>query len=181
MPIPIIMKFGLASLGFVSLYSEDVEREHTLNRNAPAPEITSDVARAGGELRALIGRLSRRLRQARTEDEITLSQISVLKRLEREGPATTGMLAAAERVRPQSMGATLASLSNLGLVSRNPDPADARSARLELTDAGRQALEGVRHNRDELLARALADGFTTAEQQALIAALPLLDRLAQML
>ena len=81
-----------------------------MTSNAPSPEITNDVARAGGELRALIGRLSRRLRQARTEDEITLSQISVLKRLEREGPATTGMLAVAERLRSQSMGATLASL-----------------------------------------------------------------------
>ncbi|MGO8949798.1 MAG: MarR family winged helix-turn-helix transcriptional regulator [Ktedonobacterales bacterium] len=149
--------------------------------NPNMPEISSDAARAGGELRALVGRLSRRLRQARTEDEITLSQISVLKRLERGGPASTGMLAAAERVRPQSMGATLASLERLGMISRHRDPTDARSALLELTPAGKQALEGVRHNRDELLARALADGFSAAEQQALIAVLPLLDRLAQML
>src|SRR5215831_9557585 len=144
-------------------------------------ESTSGLARAGGQLRALVGRLSRRLRQAQTEDEITLSQASVLKRLEQDGPATTGMLAAAEKVKPQSMGATLWTLERLGLVSRSPDPADGRCMLLSLTPAGRQALAGVRQNRDELLARALAEGFSDSEQQMLLAALPLLERLAQML
>jgi DNA-binding MarR family transcriptional regulator len=144
-------------------------------------EITTDLARAGGQLRALVGRLSRRLRQAQTDDEITLPQASVLKRLEQDGPTTTGMLAAAERVKPQSMGATLSTLERLGLVSRSPDPGDGRCMLLSLTPAGRQALAGVRHNRDELLARALAEGFSDSEQQTLLAALPLLERLAQML
>jgi len=144
-------------------------------------QISDEVARAGGELRALIGRLSRRLRQAQTADEITLSQASVLKRLEQDGPATTVVLAAAERVRPQSLGATLSALQRLGLVTRSPDPEDGRCAVILLTPAGKQALDGVRRNRDELLARALADGFTEGEQRTLIMALPLLDRLARML
>lgn len=144
-------------------------------------EISDEVARAGGELRALVGRLSRRLRQAQTADEITLSQASVLKRLEQDGPATTVVLAAAERVRPQSLGATVSALERLGLVARSPDPDDGRCTVIMLTPAGKQALDGVRRMRDELLARALADGFTQEEQRALIMALPLLDRLARML
>ncbi|MGO8947604.1 MAG: MarR family winged helix-turn-helix transcriptional regulator [Ktedonobacterales bacterium] len=144
-------------------------------------EISDEVARAGGELRALIGRLSRRLRQAQTADEITLSQASVLKRLEQDGPATTVVLAAAERVRPQSLGATLSALEHLGLVARRPDPDDGRCVVITLTPAGQEALDGVRRNRDELLARALADGFTEGERQALIMTLPLLDRLARLL
>jgi DNA-binding MarR family transcriptional regulator len=143
-------------------------------------EIPDEMGRAGGELRALIGRLSRRLRQAYTDDEITLSQASVLKRLEQDGPATPVALASVERVRPQSMGATLATLEALGMVSRRPDPRDGRSVVMSLTPAGQQALDGVRRNRAEQLGRALSEGFTPDEQQTLLQAIPLLDRLSRM-
>ena len=36
-------------------------------------------------------------------------------------------------------------------------------------------------NREERMARALTDGFTVEERQAIIAALPLLDRLTRLL
>ena len=144
------------------------------------PEIPDEMGRAGGELRALIGRLSRWLRQAYTADEITLSQASVLKRLEQDGPATPVALAAVERVRPQSMGATLATLEGLHLVSRRPDPRDGRCVVMSLTSAGQQALDGVRRNRAEQLARALSEGFSPDEQQTLLQAIPLLDRLSRM-
>jgi DNA-binding MarR family transcriptional regulator len=140
-----------------------------------------EVAHAAGDLRALIGRISRRLRQEDTADEISLSQASVLKLLERHGPATPGALAVAERISPQSMGATLATLETVGLVSRAPDPDDGRRVVMTLTSAGEQALNGVRRNREERMARALTDGFTAEERQAFIAALPLLDRLARLL
>src|SRR6266516_4487709 len=64
-----------------------------------------EVTRAAGDLRALIGRLSRRLRQTSVVGEMTLSQASVLSLLEREGPATPGILATREHISPQSMGA----------------------------------------------------------------------------
>ena len=139
-----------------------------------------EVTRAAGELRALVGRLSRRLRQTSVVGEMTLSQASVLSLLEREGPATPGVLATKERISPQSMGAILISLEALGLVSRMPDPTDGRSLVISLTEAGLQAVQGARH-REERLARALADNFTAEEQQVLIAALPLLERLARLL
>ena len=140
-----------------------------------------EVTRAAGELRALVGRLSRRLRQTSVVGEMTLSQASVLSLLEREGPATPGVLATKERISPQSMGAILISLEALGLVSRMPDPTDGRSLVISLTQAGLQAVQGARRHREERLARALADHFTAEEQQVLIAALPLLERLARVL
>jgi DNA-binding MarR family transcriptional regulator len=140
-----------------------------------------EVTRAAGELRALVGRLARRLRQTSVVGEMTLSQASVLSLLEREGPATPGALAAKERISPQSMGAILISLEALGLVSRTPDPTDGRSLVISLTEAGLQAVQGARRQREERLARALADHFTAQEQQVLIAALPLLERLARLL
>ncbi len=140
-----------------------------------------EVTRTAGELRALVGRLARRLRQTSVVGEMTLSQASVLSLLEREGPATPGVLAAMERISPQSMGAILISLEALGLVSRTPDPIDGRCLVISLTEAGLQAVHGARRQREERLARALADHFTAEEQQVLIAALPLLERLARLL
>ena len=144
-------------------------------------EVAAPIARTASELRVLAGRLSRRLKQSYTADEITLSQASVLKRLEQDGPATPVVLANGERVRPQSMGATLATLEGMGLVSRRPDPRDGRCVVMSITEAGEQALAGVRRNRDELMARALADNFTPAEHEILMAAIPLLDRLSRVM
>lgn len=140
-----------------------------------------EVTRAASELRANLGRLTRRLRQTSVVGEMTLSQASVLSLLEREGPATPGMLATKERISPQSMGSILISLEALGLVSRTPDPTDGRSLVISLTGAGLQTVQGARRQREERLARALVDHFTAEEQQVLIAALPLLERLAQLL
>jgi len=143
--------------------------------------VSSEVSRAASELRALIGRLARRLRQISTVGEITLSQASVLSLLEREGPATSGTLATKEHISPQSMGTILMSLETLGLVSRTPDPADGRCLVISLTEAGLQAVHGARRQREEQLARAFADHFTAQEQQVLIAVLPLLERLSRLL
>lgn len=140
-----------------------------------------EVTRAASDLRALVGRLSRRLRQTSLVGEMTLSQASVLSLLEREGPVTPGVLATRERISPQSMGAILISLEALGLVSRTPDPTDGRSLVISLSEAGLQAIHGARRHKEERLARALADNFTADEQQMLIAALPLLERLARLI
>src|SRR5579884_11957 len=140
-----------------------------------------EVSRTAGELRALVGRLARRLRQTSVVGDMTLSQASVLSLLEREGPATPGVLATKEHISPQSMGAIVISLEALGLVSRTPDPTDGRCLVVSLTEAGLQIIHGARRQREERLARALADNFTDEEQQVLIAALPLLERLARLL
>jgi DNA-binding MarR family transcriptional regulator len=140
-----------------------------------------EVTRAAGALRALIGRFSRRLRQISSGGEMTLSQASVLSLLEREGSAAPSILAAKERISPQSMGAILISLEALGLVSRTPNPNDGRCLVISLTEAGLQVVQGARLHREERLARALADHFTAEEQQALTEAIPLLERLAHLI
>lgn len=143
--------------------------------------LSLEVSRTAGELRALLGRLSRRLRQTSVVGELTLPQASVLSLLEREGPATPGILATKERITPQSMGTILVSLEELGLVSRTPDPTDGRRLVISATEAGRQVILGARHQKEERLAQALATNFTNEEQQVLRAALPLLERLARLL
>ncbi len=49
------------------------------------PDIARVLALAG-ELRVLIGRLMRRLREQASVGDLTSSQVSVLRRLERDGP-----------------------------------------------------------------------------------------------
>ena len=139
---------------------------------AAAPALA--VAR---ELRVLIGRLRRRLREAAYSGDFTPSQASVLRRLETEGPATVTALARVEGVRPQSMGATVSVLEAAGLVGRAPDPADGRQSILSLTATAREVFEAGRAAREDWLSRAIRTRFTSAEQEELASAVELLKRL----
>ncbi|HEY7932712.1 MAG TPA: MarR family transcriptional regulator [Solirubrobacteraceae bacterium] len=134
-----------------------------------------DVSLVASELRVVLGQLIRRLR---VEHRFSLAQGAVLGRLDREGASSTSDLAAAERVRPQSMAQTVSELETEGLISRRPDPADGRRALLELTEQGRQTLQADRRQREGWLIGAIAEGFSESEQQALAQAVPLLTRLA---
>jgi len=77
------------------------------------------------------------------------------------------------------MGATLAALEACGLVERHPDPEDGRRVVLSIAEAGHGLLRDKRNARTEQLAKALAAGFTQAEIEQLMTAVPLLERLAQ--
>ena len=89
------------------------------------------------------------------------------------------MLAKLEQISPQSMGATLGALEARGLIERHPDPGDGRRAVMSLREAGRQVLQDKRNARTQQLAQALSAGFTRDELGLLMAAAPLLERLAQ--
>ncbi len=134
-----------------------------------------DVAAA---LRFGIGLLVRRLRQVQDDIELTLPETSALSRLDRAGPTTSSALAKQEQISPQSMGATLGGLEERGLVGREPDPADGRRVVLSITAEGVAVLGARRAARTETLAGVLADGFTPDELQQLLAAAPLIERLA---
>jgi DNA-binding MarR family transcriptional regulator len=141
---------------------------------------TTDLDRVAGDLSASLGLLVRRLRQVHVDGDLTLSQASVLVRLERDGPSTPGTLAALEQITPQSMGAILAALQESGLVSRSGDPCDGRRVFVSITRAGRESLQGVRDEKARRLARAMTEGFSPTEQRQLIEAIPLLQRLGQL-
>jgi DNA-binding MarR family transcriptional regulator len=138
-----------------------------------------DVGDVAGALRVSIGLLLRRLRQVQAGDDLTLPESSALARLDRGGPTTPGALAKLEQISPQSMGATLAALEARGLVKRRPDPGDGRRAVISATEAGLQTLRNRRNARTQRLAQVLSAGFTRPELEQLMAAAPLLERLAQ--
>lgn len=157
--------------------SDVAQKSSTTQRTTT--ERDSTPSRLAGDLRVLVGRLRRRLKEVDNADGITPSQMSVLSRLEQDGPAAPGALAAAERVRPQSMGSTLGVLEQRELIERRPDPADGRRQVVSLTTAGSESLRGTRTVREEWLARALAERFTGAERRTVAEALALLERLTR--
>jgi len=131
------------------------------------------LSNAAADLRLVLGQLMRRLR---TGNAVSIPHLAVLSRLDRHGPMTTSDLAAAERMRPQSMAQTVTELKRDGLLAPRPDPVDRRRILLELTEAGRAALLDERRRREDWLSNAMADELTADEQEQLIDAIALLCR-----
>ncbi|WP_345814853.1 MarR family transcriptional regulator [Paraburkholderia sp. PREW-6R] len=129
------------------------------------------------DLRVVIGKLRRRLREESHVGDFTPSQTQVLGLLEREGPATVTALARAHGVRPQSMGETLSVLKAAGLVSGTPDPTDGRQTVLSLTPAFRKKIKASRAARQDWLFRTMQTRFSATEQQQLAKGIALLKRL----
>ena len=142
-------------------------------------EIAESALRASAEVRGVVGRLRRRLREVAADDGLSPSQVAVFSRLAKEGDSSASVLAVAEGVRPQSMAAILGALDAAGLIERRPDPEDGRRQLITLSAAGRERAVGDRQARAEWLARRLHEDFTEPERQTLIAAAALLERLVQ--
>ncbi|QRP47690.1 MarR family winged helix-turn-helix transcriptional regulator [Amycolatopsis sp. FDAARGOS 1241] len=141
------------------------------------PNLAPSAVQAAQEVRTTISRLRRRILSAAEAEDITLSQASVLTRLADSPGATASELAAAEGVRHQSMTSTIASLADLGLVTRAPDPNDGRRVRLTVTPEGRRRVDEGRQLRGEWLTARLQDRCTEDERQLVLEAMAVLQKL----
>ncbi|WP_300751532.1 MarR family transcriptional regulator [Janthinobacterium sp.] len=137
------------------------------------------VLHLAGELRILVGKLRRRLREEGHMGDISMSQASVLGWLERDGPATVSSLARVEGMRPQSMSAIVLALSEAQMVTGAPDPQDGRQTIWSLTDTCRAWIRESRAAREDWLAHNIASRLTADEVNELNRAVALLKRLAQ--
>ena len=143
----------------------------------PEHSDTAATSALAVELRAVTARLRRRLREQAHLGEITGTQLAVLGRLERDGPATVTSLARAEAMRPQSMGANMAALEAAGLAAGAPDPSDGRQTLWSVTPAFLARISANRAAREDWLFHALERTLSPAEQAELAHALELLKRL----
>ncbi|MEE4025621.1 MarR family transcriptional regulator [Gordonia sp. PKS22-38] len=129
-----------------------------------------------GELSMAVVRLARRLRGRRVSKVVSLTQLSALYTLHHEGPMTPGALALAERVQPPSMTRVIASLSDLGMVKREPHPTDGRQAIVTLSDKGIDVVNAERDAREEWLSARL-DELSPDERATLAAVVPIVNKI----
>ena len=104
---------------------------------------------------------------------MSLSQLSALATLAKEGPITPGALAARERVRPPSMTRVIASLVDLGFVDRIAHPDDRRQVLVSVSRAGMELIDAERRASREWLQQRL-DELTADERATLLAAADLM-------
>ncbi len=141
------------------------------------PALAAPDDELAAELRLVVGRLSRRLRQ-HSVGGLSPSQVSALASLDCHGAMPMGRLSRLEGVSAPTMTRIVDRLEVQGLVTRAVDPADARSTVVELSTAGTSAIARLRHERTAFLAQRLR-GLASADIEALGAALPALRRLAE--
>lgn len=111
-------------------------------------------------------RLTRHLRGRRADAQISLTQLSALATLSRDGAMTPGALAAKERVQPPSMTRVIASLSELQLVKRDPHPTDGRQVIVSLSPSGLALMEDEANAREAWMTEQLS-GLTGDQLEVL--------------
>ncbi|MBC2639740.1 MULTISPECIES: MarR family winged helix-turn-helix transcriptional regulator [unclassified Rhodococcus (in: high G+C Gram-positive bacteria)] len=110
--------------------------------------MTTDTRALASDLSLAVVRLTRHLRGRRVDAQVSLTQLSALATLARDGAMTPGNLAAREKVQPPSMTRVIASLVELGLVERAPHPTDGRQIIVTLSDAGHALIADETHARE---------------------------------
>lgn len=134
---------------------------------------TADLAQS---LREVFGRAQRTMREQGGRMGLTASQTEVLGYVFRDGPLTITALANRQRVRSQSMGATVGVLLERGLVTVTPNPNDGRQKVVAVTDEAKALIDEGRSARTDWLAKQL-ETLSLAERRTLADAHELLDRL----
>ncbi|XBS69629.1 MarR family transcriptional regulator [Acerihabitans sp. KWT182] len=125
-----------------------------------------------------IGVLVRRTRNESCEGELSMTESVVMSRLANDGPATTAALARAEKMKPQSMGTTVAALEEMGLVKRTPHPSDGRQMLIALTAEGTRLRSKNREAKHMWLSRAIAE-LDPQERDVLFKAAGILKKLGE--
>jgi DNA-binding MarR family transcriptional regulator len=74
---------------------------------------------------------------------LSWTEATVIARLARDGPATTGDLARAQGMKPDSIGTTIEALEKMGMVQHRSDPRDGGEPDIELTAKGAAAREST--------------------------------------
>lgn len=111
---------------------------------------------------------------------ITPSQGSALARIEQCEPVRLGVLAQLEGVSAASMSRIVESLEAQGIVVRIPDPLDGRVSMVKISATGMELISAYRAASTRAIETALST-LSRDEQSSLHEALPILEKLSQIL
>jgi DNA-binding MarR family transcriptional regulator len=130
-------------------------------------------------LATAVSRLRGLLRDARWQvTDLAITQVAILRHLEKSGSSTASQLASAEHISPQAVAQQLRGLNERGYVESHPDALDKRKTRISLTDAGQDLLNALLETREAWLARAIEETLAPSELRDLDRAIDVLERLA---
>lgn len=134
-----------------------------------------DVDVIAEELRAAVGEF---VRSARSDEQLSNNQLSILGLLDREGPATIAALAAVCQIRHQSATKVVEQLRTSDLVIIGAHPSDGRAVQVAISRTGRVALGAERSRRSAWIAAAIRARLSEQEQQSVPALVDVLRRLS---
>lgn len=146
---------------------------------AAAPSAPATDTDTAAQLRAVIGRLARRLRPTPSGAAagLTPTRATVLVDVVRHGPVRLSEVAAAEAINPTMLSRVISELVADGLLARASDERDRRAAWVRATASGRRLAERIRRERTQAVNDALGE-LDPGARNAVIAALPALEALA---
>lgn len=127
----------------------------------------------------VIERLVGALRRLAPRDQLSLTAVSTLRRLDADGPHRVCELTAPEGVSQPAMTQLITRLEKDGLATRGADPRDGRAVVVSITEAGR-AVVHRRRQRWGAAMSALLGQLSPDDQRAIEAALPALERLIEL-
>jgi len=152
----------------------EIADEHGWRAEEPGGRPAETLA---AEAAAVFERLLRVFRSLSPASGLSLTAAATLNTLERSGPSRLTWLAGREGVTQPAMTQLITRLQDAGLVDRVADPGDGRVVQVQITADGQATLARRRAVRAERLA-GLLDRLSTDDLDALTAALPALDALA---
>jgi DNA-binding MarR family transcriptional regulator len=143
----------------------------------PGPQQSAATAQ---RLSDAIKRLRARLRAESGQHStgLTVTQLTVLASVVREGPVTAARLASLEHVSPQSIAQSLAVLKAAGLVHSEPDPQDGRRKLMSADPSAAELVGKLLAGRASFLTRAIDQVVAPEEHKDVEKAVELLERLA---
>jgi DNA-binding MarR family transcriptional regulator len=141
-------------------------------------EVISDPLTVANDLRPVLLRLARGLRQEAEQLGVTSRQVTLLWLIREHRGLSLRELAAEERVSAPAVSGIVDRLEKAGLIERVRDADDRRRVGLTLTDDGERLLRRVRARRTTWLAERLK-GLDDDELAAVEAAIEPLWRLLQ--
>ncbi len=141
--------------------------------NFPNHEL--DVA----ELAMALEQMTRFMIRLPSVDKMSFTSLSVLHTLTLKSPLRLTELAATEQVTQSAITQLVTRLERDGLAERRADPKDGRVVQVHITPEGAKVIESRRDERIAGLGR-YVDGLSLEQQQSIAAAIPALQRLAEL-
>src|ERR1700677_3213508 len=138
---------------------------------------TNAEVTSAARLRLALTRVIRALRR-HGDSSLTPSQVAALSTLEEFGAMRISAIATNESLGAPAATRVVASLEELGLVTRTSDPEDKRASLIDLTELGRSTLSELWRERT-IDINDMLEGLTANERASIEAALPALEKIAR--